>query len=85
MTKQDMYNEFVRIANEVYTASHANENDLQDLQHRPHLFVFSCVMDSQIKYEKALAIPRIIAEDLGDDSFKVFAEQPLEYYSNIFR
>jgi len=85
MTKREKYDEFVRIANEVYSASAVSQNSLSDLKERPHFFVLGCVMDSQIKYEKAWAIPQIVANELGDDSFRAFAEKPLEYYSELFQ
>lgn len=84
MKKQDVYGEFVAIANEVYAASSADEKAIRDLQHRPHFFVLACVMDSQIRYERAMAIPHIVAKELGDDSFRAFADRPLEYYTNLF-
>ena len=85
VSKQDRYREFVRLAKDVYDSSTADEVGLQDLKNRPHFFVLGCVMDSQIKYEKAWAIPSIIAKELGDDSFEAFASKPLEYYSALFQ
>ena len=38
---------------------------LNDLQGHPHAFVLACVMDRQIKAEKAWVIPYWFAERLG--------------------
>jgi len=45
---------------------------LNDLEHYPHAFVLACVMDRQIKTEKAWVIPyriseRLMSEQLGND------------------
>ena len=85
MSKQDKYSEFVRLAKNVYDSSTADEAGLQDLRNRPHFFLLACVMDSQIKYEKAASIPHAIAKEMGDDSFEAFANKPLEYYSELFQ
>ncbi|MCL2318404.1 MAG: hypothetical protein FWC44_05085 [Methanomassiliicoccaceae archaeon] len=85
MNKREKYDEFVRIANDVYSASAVSQNGLSDLKERPHFFVLGCVMDSQIKYEKAWAIPQIVAKELGDDSFGAFAEKPQEFYTDLFQ
>jgi endonuclease III len=85
MTKREMYSEFVRIANDVYKTSAADENAMKELKDRPHFFVLTCIMDRQIPYEKALGIPRIVANELGDHSFAAFADRSQDYYSNLFK
>lgn len=40
---------------------------LNDLEHHPHAFVLACVMDRQIKAEKAWLIPYYIAKRLGGE------------------
>lgn len=85
MKKQDIYKEFVCLSKQVYDSSKANEKNICDLKNRPHLFFLGCVMDRQIKYEKAWAIPHIVASEIGDDSFKAFSEKSLEYYISLFQ
>ena len=48
---------------------------LNDLTNRPHAFVLACVMDRQMKAEKAWLIPHRISERLG--SFSMEALSPL--------
>ena len=38
---------------------------LNDLEGHPHAFVIACIMDRQIKAEKAWAIPKEIEKALG--------------------
>lgn len=54
-----------------------NEADLflNDLDRQPHAFVLGCVMDRQIKAERAWIIPFLIMNKLGDFSMKTLAQQ----------
>ena len=40
---------------------------LNDLENTPHAFVLACLMDKQIKAERAWAIPCMVMEELGTD------------------
>lgn len=44
---------------------------LNDLKHTPHAFVIACVMDRQIKAERAWLIPYYFAKKLGTFEFSV--------------
>ncbi len=46
---------------------------LNDLEHTPHAFVLACIMDRQIKAERAWLIPYQIAQKLGDFSIETLA------------
>lgn len=48
-----------------FTPNEKANNLLNDLQRHPHAFVIACVMDRQIKAEKAWVIPYWFAERLG--------------------
>jgi endonuclease III len=48
---------------------------LNDLTNNPHAFVLGCVMDRQIKAEKAWLIPFRISEKLGDFSLRTLSSQ----------
>ena len=50
----------------------------------PHLFVFGCVMDSQINADKAWKIPEQIAEALGGKDFSLFCSKDLAWYREQF-
>lgn len=45
---------------------------INDLRHNPHIFVLACVMDRQIKAQRAWRIPYIIGQTLGGHSFEMF-------------
>lgn len=44
---------------------------LNDLDNYPHAFVLACVMDRQIKAEKAWLIPHLISEKIGGFFFEI--------------
>ncbi|MBI4455430.1 MAG: iron-sulfur cluster loop [Acidobacteria bacterium] len=51
---------------------------LNDLQAHPHAYVLACVMDRQIKAEKAWVIPFRFAQKLGTFAFSRLAELTLD-------
>ena len=51
---------------------------LNDLDRFPHAFVLACVMDRQIKAERAWMIPYMIAEKIGGFSIKNLGSQSKE-------
>jgi endonuclease III len=42
---------------------------LKDLEHYPHAFVLACIMDRQMKAERAWLIPYLFSQKIGDFDF----------------
>jgi uncharacterized HhH-GPD family protein len=57
---------------------------LQDLEHFPHAFVLGCLMDRQIKAEKAWIIPYIIQQQIGSFEIDQLAKVKETEYQKIF-
>lgn len=57
---------------------------LNDLANHAHAFVLACVMDRQIKAERAWAIPYRIAEVLGGFSFDRLVDVSAEEFKRLF-
>lgn len=71
--------------NSVHFVDDAEANKfLNDIVNYPHAYVLACLMDRQIKSEKAWMIPPLIKEDLGSFDINLLAKQPLEYYRETF-
>lgn len=61
------------------------QNDfLNDIEHVPHAYVLACVMDRQLKSERAWAIPYKIKEILGSFDFTALQAVSLDEYKKIF-
>jgi endonuclease III len=59
-------------------------NFITDIEQTPHAFVLGCLMDRQIKAEKAWAIPYRIQEIVGTFDIKSLANISLARYKEIF-
>ena len=57
---------------------------LNDLEHYPHAFVLACVMNRQIKAEKAWLVPFTIKQRLGSFEFTRLGTLPLEKFRSLF-
>ena len=55
-----------------------------DLINYPHAFVLAAIMDRQITFERAWAIPYLIKEKLGDFSLNILYSLSLEDYKKLF-
>lgn len=67
--------------NSVHLVDNPKINEfLNDLEHFPHAYVLACLMDRQIKAERAWTIPWAVKEALGSFDIEVLGKQPLEYY-----
>ena len=58
---------------------------LNDLDNYPHFFVLACLMDRQMKAEKAWKIPYLVSIEIGSPIFKAFASLTLEETLAIFK
>ncbi|WP_201798565.1 iron-sulfur cluster loop [Brachyspira catarrhinii] len=57
---------------------------LNDLENYPHAFVLACLMDRQIKAERAWAIPYKIYKELGNFDIDKLKGKGKEYYKELF-
>ena len=57
---------------------------MEDFDKYPHLFVLACVMDRQIKAERAWKLPYVIADEIGSREIGAFAAKDEQYYINLF-
>jgi len=48
------------------------ERALRDIENLPHMFVLGCVMDRQIKAERAWELPYLFSEQIGGTKFNAF-------------
>ena len=58
---------------------------LNDIENNPHAFVLACLMDRQIKAEKAWMIPQRVFETLQTHDFNKLFEVKEEIYKTIFQ
>lgn len=61
-----------------FTQDPAADMLLNDLDAHPHAFVLACIMDRQIKAERAWLIPHLVSEKLGGLSFDVLRKLSLD-------
>jgi endonuclease-3 len=54
-----------------FTSDHRANSLISDIDGTPHAFVTSCIMDRQIRYERASMIPLLLSQRLGEFSFGV--------------
>ena len=67
-----------------YEQAKQNPVRLQDFDKYPHLFVLVCIMDRQIKTERACNIPYVVAEEIGSHEISAFAAKDEQFYINLF-
>lgn len=67
-----------------FTGNSDADNLLNDLQNYPHAFVLACIMDRQIRAEKAWMIPYEIKTEIGTFDFTQLLSQNLGKIKKIF-
>lgn len=78
-------NEMLKICKSIYDRYEPKDEDLSLYKKYPHLFVFGCVMDSQIDAVKAWNIPKLVANELGGKDFQLFVQKDEQYYIQLFK
>ena len=73
------------IGKESFTGCETANKLLKDLRRTPHAFVLGCVMDKQIKAEKAWEIPYKISQELGSFSMKTLKETKPAKWRRLFK
>lgn len=58
---------------------------LNDIQYNPHFFVLACLMDQQIKAERAWLIPVIISREIGKTDFSAFTRIKADWLRDTFQ
>lgn len=58
---------------------------LNNIEQLPHAFVLACVMDRQIKAEKAWLIPYLISQEIGDFEFERLIKLDLDFLKGVFK
>lgn len=79
-------NNFLKLPREFnhFTKNLESDKLLNDIENNPHLFILGCVMDRQIKAERAWLIPFLISKEIGGYEFKDFLKLDKEEIRNIF-
>ena len=68
----------------VFSNDPKSDDLLNDFQQYPHAFVLACIMDRQIKAERAWIIPYEISREIGTFKFNHLLELKLEQINKIF-
>jgi endonuclease III len=67
-----------------FTKNSVIDDYLNDLDNYPHFFVLACLMDRQMKAEKAWMIPYYVSLEIGNSDFKSFTHLSYDEIRNIF-
>jgi len=68
-----------------FTDNIESDKLMNDLENRPHAYVLACVMDRQIKAERAWQIPYFISQEIGSFDFKELFKLDLDKIKEIFK
>jgi len=68
----------------VFTENEEADDLLNNLKDSPHAYVLACIMDRQIKAERAWLIPYLIGQDIGSFEFNKLLNLSLDNIKNIF-
>ena len=78
MNFDEYVKEVLLICKEEYDKAQAPQEHKDLYENYPHMFVFSCVLDSQLDAERVWKIPLILAEEVGGKEFYRFLEKDEE-------
>jgi len=68
-----------------FTSNKETDNLLNDLKNYPHAFVLACIMDRQIKAERAWLIPYLVYKELHSFKITDLLKKETNYYIGLFR
>jgi len=68
-----------------FTKNSEADNLINNLEEYPHAFVLACVMDRQIKAERAWLIPYEISKEIGGFEFPKLQRLTLEQIKEVFK
>ncbi|HHE40754.1 MAG TPA: iron-sulfur cluster loop [Candidatus Cloacimonetes bacterium] len=68
-----------------FTGNEEADTLLNDLRKFPHAYVLACIMDRQIKAERAWLIPYLISQELGSFDFERLLKLDLDSLKEIFK
>lgn len=68
-----------------FTGNPKVDNLLNDIKNFPHAFVLACIMDRQIKAERAWLIPYEISKEIGGLKFSRLLKIDQSEFREIFR
>lgn len=83
MNENDV-NKLITLCQKRYEQAKQNPERMEGFDTYPHLFVLACVMDRQIKAERAWNIPYMIADEIGSRAIDAFAAKDEQYYIDLF-
>ena len=74
-----------KVGGQVHFVDDQKTNDLlNDITKNPHVYLLACLMDRQIKAEKAWMIPQKIFDILGTSNFTELVKVPEKTFKKIF-
>jgi endonuclease III len=68
-----------------FTGNDGADNLLNNFNEFSHAYVFACVMDRQIKAERAWLIPYLVSLEIGDFDFNTLLKLNINTIKNIFK
>ena len=68
-----------------FTGNLEADDLLNNLKQFPHAFVLACVMDRQIKAERAWQIPYYVSQEIGGFEFEKLKKVNLDSLKDIFK
>ena len=68
-----------------FTDNIESDKLMNDLENRSHAYVLACVMDRQIKAERAWQIPYLISQEIGSFDFNELLKLDLDNIKEIFK
>lgn len=68
-----------------FTDNIESDKLMNDLENKPHAYVLACIMDRQIKAERAWQIPYLISQEIGNFDFNELLKLDLDMLKQMFK